>query len=165
MVTALANGELDARVAGDNLEVTGFSINVDPIEVPPEVSPASTYIVRGGAADRPLEQLRPAAEALIQLVDAYQLLAGVDANVFDVMGFSQGAAMSNLLAFLYPQRIRKTGILAGFVPSRPAAQVTELSAPLEAKNPAAQTEAVLDSPDPAGPTAEPDSPEPSGPAA
>jgi predicted esterase len=33
------------------------------------------------------------------------------------MGFSQGAAMSNLLAFLHPERIRKTGILAGFVPS------------------------------------------------
>jgi alpha-L-arabinofuranosidase len=33
--------------------------------------------------------------------------------------------------------------LAGFVPSRPAAQVTELSAPLEGKNPAAQPEAVI----------------------
>jgi phospholipase/carboxylesterase len=33
------------------------------------------------------------------------------------MGFSQGGAMSSLLAFLYPQRIRKAGILAGFVPS------------------------------------------------
>ncbi len=64
-----------------------------------------------------LEQLRPAAEALIKLVDAYQLSAGIDASVFDVMGFSQGAAMSNLLVFLYPERIRKTGILAGFVPS------------------------------------------------
>jgi len=32
------------------------------------------------------------------------------------MGFSQGAAMSNVLAFLYPERIRKIGILAGFVP-------------------------------------------------
>jgi len=64
-----------------------------------------------------LEQLRPAAEALIKLVDAYQLSAKIDANVFDVIGFSQGAAMSNLLTFLYPERIRKTGILAGFVPS------------------------------------------------
>jgi len=64
-----------------------------------------------------LEQLRPAAEALIQLVDAYQLSAGLDASEgIDVMGFSQGAAMSNLLAFLYPQKIRKTGILAGFAP-------------------------------------------------
>ena len=33
------------------------------------------------------------------------------------MGFSQGAAMSSLLAFLYPGRVRKLGILAGFVPS------------------------------------------------
>lgn len=33
------------------------------------------------------------------------------------MGFSQGAAMSNVLALLYPQRVRKIGILAGFVPS------------------------------------------------
>ena len=71
-----------------------------------------------GTFGRPsLEQLRPAAEALIRLVDAYQLSARIDARIFDLMGFSQGAAMSNLLAFLYPERIRKTGILAGFVPS------------------------------------------------
>jgi phospholipase/carboxylesterase len=63
-----------------------------------------------------LEQLRPSAEALIALVDAYSASAGIDASTFDVMGFSQGAAMSNLLAFLYPHRIRRTGILAGFVP-------------------------------------------------
>ena len=63
-----------------------------------------------------LDQLRPAAEALIRLVDAYQASAGIDADQFDVMGFSQGAVMSNVLAFLYPQRVRKVGILAGFVP-------------------------------------------------
>lgn len=67
--------------------------------------------------DRPsLEQLRPAAEALIRLVDEYSASAGLDAATFDVMGFSQGAAMSSLLTFLYPQRIGKVGILAGFVP-------------------------------------------------
>jgi len=64
-----------------------------------------------------LEQLLPAAEALIRLVDEYQASAGIDAPEFDVMGFSQGAAMSNVLAFLYPHRVRKIGILAGFVPS------------------------------------------------
>ena len=63
-----------------------------------------------------IEQMRPAAEALIRLVDAYSAAAKIDAGTFDVMGFSQGAAMSNVLAFLYPQRIRKVGILAGFVP-------------------------------------------------
>src|SRR5262245_51098140 len=63
------------------------------------------------------EQLRQSAEALIRLVDEYAASAGIDSRTFDVMGFSQGAAMSNALAFLYPQRIRKTGILAGFVPA------------------------------------------------
>jgi len=50
-------------------------------------------------------------------VDEYSASVGLDASVFDVMGFSQGGAMSSLLAFLYPQRVRKIGILAGFVPS------------------------------------------------
>ena len=71
-----------------------------------------------GTCGRPsLEQLRPSAEALINLIDVYSASAGIEVKSFDVMGFSQGAAISNLLAFLYPQRIRKTGILAGFVPS------------------------------------------------
>ena len=86
-----------------------------------------------GTFGRPnLDQLRPAAEALISLVDAYSASAGIDASTFDVMGFSQGAAMSNLLAFLYPQRIRKTGILAGFVPSGLEELVTQR--PLDGKS-------------------------------
>jgi phospholipase/carboxylesterase len=63
-----------------------------------------------------LEQLRPGAEGLIRLVDEYAASIRIDARTFDVMGFSQGAAVCNVLNFLYPQRIRKTGILAGFVP-------------------------------------------------
>lgn len=63
-----------------------------------------------------LDQLKPAVEELLQFVDEYAASTGLDATTFDVMGFSQGAAMCNLLAFLYPQRIRKVGILAGFVP-------------------------------------------------
>ena len=63
-----------------------------------------------------IEQMRPSAEALIRLVDEYSASAKIDATTFDVMGFSQGAAVSNMLAFLYPSRIRKVGILAGFVP-------------------------------------------------
>lgn len=64
-----------------------------------------------------LDQLRPAAEALMQLIAAYQASAGVEAPEFDVVGFSQGAAMTSLLSMLYPERIRKIGILAGFVPA------------------------------------------------
>jgi phospholipase/carboxylesterase len=63
-----------------------------------------------------LEQLRAGAEGLIRLVDEYAASAKIEAKTFDVMGFSQGAAMCNVLGFLYPDRIGKTGILAGFVP-------------------------------------------------
>lgn len=69
-----------------------------------------------------LEQLRPSAEALMRLVDEYQASTWIDAGsdqrqTIDMMGFSQGAVMCNILSFLYPQRIRKVGILAGFIPS------------------------------------------------
>lgn len=71
-----------------------------------------------GNLDGPsLEWLGESAGALIRLVNAYCASAGIDSSDFDVMGFSQGAAMSNVLAFLYPQRIRKTAILSGFVPN------------------------------------------------
>lgn len=74
--------------------------------------------VQPGTFGRPsFEQLLPAAEALIRLVDDYQAPTGIDTSMFDVIGFSQGAAMSSVLAFLYPGRIRKIGILAGFVPT------------------------------------------------
>lgn len=73
---------------------------------------------RDGTFGRPgLEDLRESAGALIQLVDAYAARGQVDASQFDVMGFSQGAALSNVVACLYPQRVRKAGILAGFMPS------------------------------------------------
>lgn len=78
-----------------------------------------------------IDQLRPGAQALIRLVDEYSASAGVDTSTFDVMGFSQGAAMSNVLAFLYPERIRKVGILAGFVPS--GLEVLAAQRPLEGK--------------------------------
>ena len=86
-----------------------------------------------GNMDGPgLEWLRQSAEALIRLVDAYSASVEVDVSIFDVMGFSQGAAICNALAFLYPQRIHKTGILAGFVPAGLEALVSQR--PLEGKS-------------------------------
>ncbi len=63
------------------------------------------------------ERLKPAADALIQLIDEYAASVQVNAAQFDLMGFSQGAAMVNLIGLYYPQRVRKMAILAGFVPS------------------------------------------------
>jgi phospholipase/carboxylesterase len=63
-----------------------------------------------------LPDLKPAADSLIRLVDEISVSIGVDADQFDVAGFSQGGALTNALALLYPQRIRKAAVLAGFMP-------------------------------------------------
>jgi len=63
-----------------------------------------------------LSDLKPAADSLIRLVDDLSASIGVDATQFDVAGFSQGGALTNVLALLYPQRIRKAIVLAGFMP-------------------------------------------------
>jgi phospholipase/carboxylesterase len=89
--------------------------------------------LRPGTFGRPsLEQLLDSAEALIRLMDEYQASAKIEASVFDVIGFSQGAAMSSVLALLYPDRIGKVGILAGFVPSGLDEYIARR--PLEGKN-------------------------------
>jgi len=54
---------------------------------------------------------------LIHLVDDYAAQNKIDAAQFDVAGFSQGAAMTNVLALLYPERIRRAAPLAGFIPA------------------------------------------------
>jgi phospholipase/carboxylesterase len=72
---------------------------------------------RASTFGRPsLEMLLPAAEALIKLIDEYSASVKLDALQFDLMGFSQGAATVNLMGMLYPHRVRKMGVLAGFVP-------------------------------------------------
>jgi phospholipase/carboxylesterase len=64
-----------------------------------------------------LSDLKPAAGSLIRLVDNVSASIGVDATQFDVAGFSQGGALTNVLTLLYPQRIRKAAVLAGFMPA------------------------------------------------
>ena len=60
---------------------------------------------------------KPAADNLIRLVDNVSASIGVDAKQFDVAGFSQGGALTNALALLYPERIRRAAVLAGFMPA------------------------------------------------
>ena len=71
-----------------------------------------------------VEDLEPAAEALLAFVDEWADSAGVEGNQFDLMGFSQGAAMSYTLALLYPQRVRRLAALSGFIPEGGEALLT-----------------------------------------
>jgi phospholipase/carboxylesterase len=70
--------------------------------------------VRGGPR---FEDLRASADSLIALVDDYAAQNQIDAKQFDVIGFSQGAALANVLVLLHPDRVRRVGVLAGFVPA------------------------------------------------
>jgi phospholipase/carboxylesterase len=64
-----------------------------------------------------LETLLPSVDALLSLVDGYAASEGLDSDQFDLIGFSQGAALASLVGLLHPGRVRKLGLLAGFVPS------------------------------------------------
>jgi phospholipase/carboxylesterase len=64
-----------------------------------------------------IDDLRPSAAALIALVDAYGAQNALDTTQLDVMGFSQGAVLTNALSLLYPQRLRRAVVLAGFMPA------------------------------------------------
>ena len=63
-----------------------------------------------------IDLMRPSAAALIDLIDGFARANSLDAATVDVIGFSQGAAMTFTLGALYPQRVGKMGILAGFAP-------------------------------------------------
>lgn len=93
---------------------------------PPAESPQSSASGMPG-----LEMLKPASERLLALVDAYSSSVPIDAREFDLMGFSQGAAMVNIIGMLHPQRVRKMGVLAGFVPSGMEQSIAQR--PLEGK--------------------------------
>ncbi len=63
-----------------------------------------------------LEDLQPAAEMLMGFLADWQTVSGVDTRLFDVVGFSQGAALAYGLAVLFPQRVERVAALAGFLP-------------------------------------------------
>jgi phospholipase/carboxylesterase len=63
-----------------------------------------------------LEDFSSAANALVLFVDEWAASAGMEVDQFDLMGFSQGAAMTYTLALLYPQRVGRMAALSGFIP-------------------------------------------------
>jgi phospholipase/carboxylesterase len=63
-----------------------------------------------------VDSLHPSADALIALLDGWTQARGLDGAQVDMTGFSQGAAMVFEMGLLYPARVRKMAILAGFVP-------------------------------------------------
>ena len=63
-----------------------------------------------------LEAYRSLANALLERVDEWGKTHDWPIQQIDVMGFSQGAVLALAMGILYPGRIGKTSILAGFLP-------------------------------------------------
>ena len=63
-----------------------------------------------------LDDLRTSADALVAVLDAYASQHQLQAHQFDIIGFSEGAALASTVALTYPGRIRRLAMLAGFVP-------------------------------------------------
>ncbi|RPH62095.1 MAG: hypothetical protein EHM81_02905, partial [Chloroflexi bacterium] len=63
-----------------------------------------------------IENMRSSADGLVDLLGDWSKANGLDASTFDVAGFSQGGAMTFTLGALYPDRVGKMAILAGFAP-------------------------------------------------
>ncbi|HET6845187.1 MAG TPA: alpha/beta fold hydrolase, partial [Anaerolineales bacterium] len=63
-----------------------------------------------------VEDLRPSGERLLGMLDRVAKDRGLDSPTWNVMGFSQGAVMAATLALLFPQRVGRVAMLAGFMP-------------------------------------------------
>lgn len=91
----------------------------------PHAARPSGYSWRLGAsrqgAGPALKDLRPAGQALLSMLDEWSAEAGVSGRPWSVVGFSQGAVMACTIALLYPQRVDRLVMLAGFMPSDAAA--------------------------------------------
>jgi phospholipase/carboxylesterase len=63
-----------------------------------------------------LDELKPSVDALLEFVDGWAGLVGLNVGMFDLMGFSQGAALSYAMTLVNPERVRCLAALAGFIP-------------------------------------------------
>lgn len=70
-------------------------------------------------------QFAPAAHALMKLLESQAAEAGISDTPMILVGFSQGAALALALAALYPARISRLALLAGFLPQQMVPDLTQ----------------------------------------
>ncbi len=74
-------------------------------------------MIEGGHALPSMADLQPAAESLVEFIDAWRKSMVLPAEPFSLMGFSQGAALAYVLALTHPDRIHRLAVLSGFLPA------------------------------------------------
>ncbi len=70
-----------------------------------------------GGARAELGDLKPSVESLLSMLDSFAAGRSLVAPAWNVMGFSQGAVVAATMAVLFPERVQRVAMLAGFVPS------------------------------------------------
>jgi phospholipase/carboxylesterase len=63
-----------------------------------------------------LEDLQPAAEKLLQLIESLSAELRIPTAPLDLMGFSQGAATAAVFLTLFPEKLERVALLSGFLP-------------------------------------------------
>jgi len=64
-----------------------------------------------------VEDLRPAAEKIIDFLADWGAWTGQSVEKFDLMGFSQGAALAYTITLLQPGQVGRLAALSGFLPA------------------------------------------------
>jgi phospholipase/carboxylesterase len=87
------------------------------------IAPRAPYLAPSGYSWRATHQgwpgfddLQPSAARLLDLLDRWGIANGVATSQVDLIGFSQGAAMCVTFSLVYPSRIGRLALLAGFAP-------------------------------------------------
>jgi phospholipase/carboxylesterase len=78
-----------------------------------------------------LSDLQQSTAGLLSMLDALAADRGLPGAAWNVMGFSQGAALAATIALQFPQRVDRIALLAGFVPD--AAEGLAAALPLRGK--------------------------------
>ena len=63
-----------------------------------------------------LDEFMPAAQELGHLLTTWGQSTGIEMENINIMGFSQGAAMTAVYSLLHPKQVDRFAILAGFLP-------------------------------------------------
>jgi phospholipase/carboxylesterase len=63
----------------------------------------------------PLSAYHAAVDKTLAATDGWMKIMGIPAVPIHLMGFSQGAAVAAVMALMYPERVERTAMLAGFL--------------------------------------------------
>lgn len=74
-----------------------------------------------------IEAFSTCLTSLIELMTGLEEKFSVDFSGFDVVGFSQGAALAAALLLSFPEKVRRLGMLSGFLPEAVSPSASDLA--------------------------------------